>query len=466
MKENQVPGMAIAVVKDGKVILAKGYGYRNVKKKLPVTPDTLFAIGSCTKAFTATLLGMLADDGKLDWETPVRDYLPEFKLKDPVAGQLLNTVDLLTHRSGIPRHDMSWYNSSCTRLDLVKRLRHLDSSKTFRSTFQYNNFMFLSAGVLAERLGNASWEELMRKRLLEPLGMTASNFSVTSSQKTQNHALPYSKIDEKLTQIPFRNIDTVGPAGSINSSVNDMTHWLLLNLGKGKYKEKQLVKKATMAKIHAPQMVTGRPLPEDPEQFYLFYGLGWGVTSYRGHVVLRHGGGIDGFLADVLFLPRDNTGIVILTNSDSGSPFSSIVINHVMDRVLGLKPLPWAGRLKKRLEKFRKQAEDRKKKQDKDRKTGTTPSHALSDYEGLYENPGYGVLTVKKEGKGLTVSLNDISYNAGHYHYDMFRLTHKLFQQSYMARFETGKKGDVQHIHVNFEASVNDIRFTRKPATK
>ena len=227
MKDWKVPGVAVAVVKDGQVILSKGYGTRDADKQLPVTPKTLFAIGSITKSFTVTALGMLADDGKLDWDKPVREYLPEFRLYDQVASDHMTPRDLVTPRSGLPRHDALWYNSTFTRREMIERLRYLEPSKDFRSTWQYNNLMFLTAGYLAGQLAGTSWEELVRARIFGPLGMTGSNFSVTDSQKSPDFAQPYATVKEETKKIPFRGIDEMAPAGSINSNIEDMTRYLL-----------------------------------------------------------------------------------------------------------------------------------------------------------------------------------------------------------------------------------------------
>jgi CubicO group peptidase (beta-lactamase class C family) len=466
MKDHDVPGLAIAVVKDGKIVFARGFGYRNVKEKLPVTPDTLFPIGSCTKAFTATLLGILADEGKLDWDSRIRDYLPEFKLKDPVTDNLVTPLDLLTHRTGVARHDYSLYNAPASREELVKRLRYLDSSKSFRSGFQYNNFMYVTAGYMAGRIAGTTWEDLVQKKILDPLGMKTSNFSVEKLKKMKDYALPYTKMDNKLQEIPFRNIDAVGPAGSINSSIDEMAQWLLLNLNKGKWGDTRLVSGKTMAMIHSPQVAVGGTLPEDEERFYSFYGMGWFITAYRGHVQVTHDGGIDGFLADMTLLPRDNGGMVILTNSDSGDPCSLIIANNIYDRLLGLTPIPWSKRYKEKEEKYKLEKEKQKKKADAGRKTGTVPSHPLGDYAGEYEHPGYGVLTVKKDGDGLTVIFNGIRYNVEHYHYDNFRLSYKQFDRDFKASFHTGKKGEIDKIFIPFQTGVKDIEFTRKEPKK
>src|SRR5687768_3139337 len=222
LKDWHVPGVAVGAIQDGKVVLAKGYGLRDIEKQLPVTERTLMPIGSTSKSFTVSLLGMLSDEKKLDWDTPVRTYLQDFELKDEIATRLMTPTDLVTHRSGLPRHDAMWHATPLTRKDLYERLRFLEPSATFRQRYQYNNLMFLTAGVLAERLTGNSWESLVRQRLFTPLGMTRTNTSVTELAASDDFSRGYVEQADKAVLTPFRNIDAIGPAGSINSSVEEM----------------------------------------------------------------------------------------------------------------------------------------------------------------------------------------------------------------------------------------------------
>jgi CubicO group peptidase (beta-lactamase class C family) len=225
LKSLNNPGVAVAIVKDDEVIFAKGFGYRDVENKTPMTADTLLAIGSASKAFTTFTMGTLVDEGKLEWNTPVREYIPWFRLYDPFATERLTPRDLVTHRSGLPRHDAMWYNNyTASREEFVRRLAYLKPSADLRERFQYNNLMFLTAGYLIEVLTEKTWEDAVRARVLAPLEMKRTNFSVVDSQKDTDHALPYREHKDKIEKIPFRDITNIGPAGSINSSVNEMSH--------------------------------------------------------------------------------------------------------------------------------------------------------------------------------------------------------------------------------------------------
>jgi len=464
MAEWKVPGMAISIVKDGKLIFSEGFGFRDVKQGLKVTPQTLFAIGSCSKAFTAVTVGILVDEGKLDWDKPVRTYIPSFKLYDPFASERMTPRDLLCHRSGLPRHDTMWYGSSFSRKELFDRLQYLEPSKDFRAVWQYQNLMFMTAGYVVGQITGTTWEKFVAERILNPLGMKGSNFSVIESQKAPDFALPYREKENKVEQIPFRNIDEIGPAGSINSSVAEMANWVLLNLNKGKWGEKQIISEASLNQIHSPQMIIQQPLRYD-EILYSSYGMGWMITPYRGHLLLAHGGGIDGFTALVSFMPRDNMGVVIMTNM-SGTPVPQIVAYNAYDRLLGLDQVPWNKRIKDELDKSKAEAEKAKKEKDKDRKLNTKPSHPLEDYTGDFEHPGYGVISVVKEGEGLKATYNALSSSLNHYHYDIFELRNELRDITQKATFFTDTKGNISGLSIQMEPAAKEAMFTRMPEKK
>lgn len=464
MKEWNVPGLAVAIVKDSQVVYSKGFGFRDVEKKLKVTPHTLFAIGSCSKAFTAVTMGILVDEGKLEWDKPVREYLPSFKLKDTFASERMTPRDLVCHRSGLPRHDGMWYNSSFSRKELFHRLQYLEPSKDFRTTYQYQNLMFMTAGYLIGEISGTTWEEFTKERILDPLGMNGSNFSVEDSKKSDDFALPYREKDDKIIEIPFRNIDTVGPAGSINSSVADMANWLLLNLNKGKVGDKQVVSEVNLKEIHSPQMISSNRLRYD-ELFYSLYGMGWGITAYRGHSMLSHGGGIDGFTARVSLLPKDKLGLVILTNM-SGTPLPSIIAYNAYDRLLGLDPVDWHKRSKEQVEEAKKEQEKSKKEKGKEKKLGTKPSHPIEDYLGDYEHPGYGVASISKDGDQLKVVYNSIEYVMTHYHYDVFEIVNEMFGMTQKVSFISDVKGNIHQAAIEMEPAVDAVLFAKMPEKK
>lgn len=461
----KVPGLALAIVMNGEVIMSEGFGYRNVKEQLPVTANTLFAIGSSSKAFTAMCVGILSDEGKVDWDKPLRNYLPTFKLQDDFASARMTPRDLVTHRSGLPRHDMLWYGSAFTRKEMFDRLQYLEPSKDFRTDFQYQNLMFLTAGYLVEQISGKRWEDFVRSRIFTPLGMTNSNFSVHESQKAADFALPYQEKKEVVEQMPFRDITEVGPAGSINSNLNDMTKWVLLNLNKGKAGATQVISEAGLTQMHTPYMIIAQPL-KYTELSHGSYGLGWFIQNYRGHNRVSHGGNIDGFSALVSLFPQDNFGAVLLTNRN-GNPLPGIVNNYLSDVLLNLEPVDWNSRIKADVDKAKE--EEKKKESDEQaaRKPNTKPSHALADYAGEYEHPGYGVMKITTDGKTLKGSINAFTIAMEHWHYDVFRGTLLEDEEEKMLlSFSSNEKGDIDRVSVPLESAVKAIIFTRKAASQ
>ena len=461
MEEWKVPGLAIAVIKDDSVVISEGFGLRDVENDLAVTSETLFAIGSCTKAITAVSMGILVDEGKLDLDKPVREYLPDFRMYDPYVTEHMTPRDLVTHRSGLPRHDLVWYGSDLTRKELFDRLRYLEPSEGFRSVFQYQNLMYMSAGYLAGQIWGGTWEEFVQERILTPLGMENSNFSVTVSQKSSDFALPYAEGDGGTNEIPFRNIDAIGPAGSINSSVTDMIRWILLNLNKGKHGDQQIVSEESLRQIHSPYMVVSEPIKYD-ELLYASYGMGWGIGPYRGHNMLSHGGGIDGFSALVSMMPQSKIGMVILTNM-AGTPIPFIISCNVYDRLLGLDEIDWNQRIKNETEKAKEQAEENKKKADPFRKTGTQPSHPLEDYAGSFENPAYGTIHIEAESDHLKFIYRAKNISLNHHQYDSFHeKTEKPVSPHTIITFSTDAAGTIDSLSIKLEAAVSPMVFIRK----
>lgn len=463
LKDWKVTGAAVAIVKDDKLIYSRGFAMRNVKQNLPATPKTLFAIGSTTKAFTAAALGLLVDEGKLEWDKPVRHYLPAFKMHDDYVTEHMTPRDLVTHRSGLPRHDLVWYGSSFQRREMLDRLRYLEPSRGFRATFQYQNLMFMTAGILIEEVAGESWEQFIQKRFFDPLEMKTSNFSVTVSQKTSDFAMPYVEKKGEVQEVPFRNIDEIGPAGSINSCVDEMANWLIMQINKGKFKNRQIVSENSLKETHTPQIISGSVSRHD-ELLYPSYAMGWGVNGYRGHLMLSHGGGIDGFTALVSLLPKDKIGIVVLTNR-GGTPLPSIVAYNAYDRLLGLSQVPWNQRSKEDAAKAKEAEEKSRKEADAARKAGTKPSHSLQDYAGRFEHPGYGVVTIETESEQLKAKYNSFTSPLKHYHYDVFEASDEILERQKFT-FETNLKGDIDRLRVPLQSGVSDIVFTRMPEAK
>jgi len=464
MADFEMPGLGLGVVVNGQVVLAKGYGVRSLDTGLPVTADTLFAIGSSSKAFTTFVLGTLVDEGLVEWDTPVREYLPEFRMYDEHATAALTVRDLVCHRSGLPRHEATWYNADVSRAELVHRLRYLEPFADLREEYNYQNLMFLTAGYLIERVTGSSWEDNVRQRIFSPLGMDSSNLSVFDSQKTDNFAVPHHELDGKTVVIPFRVIDTIGPAGAINSSINDMTRWLQVQLGGGAVDGKRLIEEATLRDMHTPHMVTGGYPRAGDTSILQAYGMGWFLESFRGEYLVQHGGGIDGFITMVAFLPQRGIGVVTLSNATT-SGLSPIVNSLVIDRLLGHTDKDWLGEALAQM-KMGKEAQE-KAGEDKEltRITGTSPSHPLEDYVGEYSNPGYGVITIGMADGKLNAEFNSMTNVLEHWHYDVFDAPAGDSPLGLNGKFQFRNDfdGNVSELAAPLEPKVSDIVFKRLP---
>jgi CubicO group peptidase (beta-lactamase class C family) len=459
----EVPGCAIAAVRDHDVILATGHGRRDLGAELPVTPDTLFAIGSTTKAFTAATVGALVDDGLLEWERPLRDYLPELRLHDPVVTDRLSVIDLLSHRSGLPRHDLAWLgHPGRSRTELVRRLRFLPLSRDLRQEFQYCNLGYLVAGHVVEVLSGTPWEDYLRARLLAPLGMSRSNLSADDMSADPDHATAYERRQGVVVPVPQRPVTAMAPAGAVNSCAADMARWLLAQLGGGQVDGQAVMSPGTVARQHTPHML----MPEDrtfPASTRHAYGLGWMIGRYRDRRLAEHGGGIDGFLTECMLLPDDGIGVAVMTNTSS-SAMAPVVAYRVLDELLGLEPLDWYSSFKARFDAATAGIREARGAR---RVVREAPlPRPLGAYAGEYEHPGYGTLAITVEGDTLRPSFGTMDLSLAHRHYETFDLEwHELGDPSHVfpLMFLSDPDGDITALTVPFEPSVEPLRFERRP---
>lgn len=467
LKDWHAPGVSIAVVEKKQVIFVGGFGYSDLQKKTPVTENTLFAIGSCTKAFTASMVGMLQEEGKVDIDKPVRNYLPELKFQNEYTNAHATARDMMTHRTGVPRHDQSWYGSTASRTELLKRIEFLEPSAELRERYQYNNFMFMSLGVLVEKLTGKSWEENMRERILRPLQMNNTVLSIGEMEKSPDHSLAYAVLkDSIITPIPFRNIDAIGPAGSINSCSKDMANWLITWINRGNFQGKQIFPAWYRDQAITSQMATGGGVPDNelPDIHTSGYGLAWGMFSYRGHYRVQHGGGIDGFITATLFFPSDSIGIFVVSNQ--GQPTGAIS-NWIADRMLKLPYRNWDKVMLDEAKKAKSNAKQQPKSDSLNRHLNTTPSHPLADYAGIYSNPGYSNFSIELRHDSLYAKYNAYDIQLQHFHYDQFnaKVLGPLFEDDnpILLSFLLNNRGDVDRFTAALEAGVKDIEFKKQP---
>ena len=439
-----------------------GYGQRDIKNALAVTPQTVFPLASVTKSLTVATLAALVRQGKLDWDKPVREYLSDFRLWDPVATDRMTARDLVTHRSGLPRHDFAWYGATLSRRALYLRLRYLEPSKDFRSAYQYQNLMYMTAGYLAGELAGTTWEEAVRRTLFKPLGMRRTSTSIPELRRESDAARPYKKDDaEQVSEVPYYEDAALGPAGSANSCVADLIRYVQMHLSGGRFRGKAILSEADVTQMQTPQMVIPDVSPF-PEIGHSQYGMGFAVTSYRGRKLVSHGGALDGFSTLLSFLPQDGLGVVVLCNI-SGSSLPSVLAYQIYDRLLGLEPVPWSARLQELVAQG-KASEDAAKGQGlSPRKPDTHPSHPLSDYSGAYEHPAYGTVEIKTVGEGLEIGFHGFTSPLHHFHYDVFETPPDKLNnlERRKVRFETDWNGEISSLRIAFEPQVSDIVFAR-----
>jgi CubicO group peptidase (beta-lactamase class C family) len=469
LKEWHVAGVTVAVVEKNKVIMARGFGYKDYENKIPVTENTLFAIGSCTKAFTSSLLSFPMKDGKLDLDKPVNGYLPELRF---IKDEMTNTItarDMMCHRTGLPRHDLAWYSAKTRRDSLLHIIRYFEPSAPLRQMWQYNNFMFLAQGVLAEKLSGKTWEQLIKEQLFTPLGMNASNTSMNDHQKAPDFSLGYREEDGKIMRMKFMNIDAMGPAGSINSNAKDMANWVMMWINGGKFNGKEILPASYCNEAMSSQMVINGRLPtkEQPDVYINNYGFGWFLGSYRGHYRVEHGGNIDGFSSNTSFYPIDSIGVFVSVNQN-GSPLPNIIRNTIADRLMGLKFRDWHRFQKDAADKAKAAAKDLVKKDSAQQKKGTKPSHSIVDYTGIYKNDGYGAITIYQDKDSLKGTYNGLKFKLNHYHFDYFNFAFAADEadideeNAMKGLFTINVRGEIETLKLPLESSVDEIAFKKE----
>lgn len=469
-----VPGLSLAVVKDGQLILCEGYGVRDLAGPAPVTPETLFPIASCTKAFTVMSLGLLIDAGQLDWDKPIRHYLPAFQMWDAFATEHLTPRDLLAHRSGLPGHDMMWYASNFDRREIFARLRYLEPTCGLRTNFQYQNLMYGVAGLLVEEITGIPWEDFVQKEIFDRLGMCSSNFSTTTTQGSSDFAGPHLYWNGRLTGIPFQKQDAknhgTGPAGNICSCAADMAKWLRVHLDGGRMGDGVLISEGTLAQMHTPQIFFDDKEGRTRYGYeFTSYGLGWCLRSHKGQYLVEHDGMTDGFYSLAAFMPRHNMGVVALSNADAYySPVQSnlapnVIAYTLFDRLLGLEPADWNGLMKSGCEE--REAALRQYLSEHaaaEAKVEAPPSHPLDAYLGEYSHPGYGVVSIEKAGENLRMVINGkLTLPLEHCYYDIFDAVFEAIEQRQKISFLTDLQGNIYQVVCAMEPKVKEITFTR-----
>lgn len=438
----EMPGFAVAIVRNDSVIFAKGYGVTDINTNEKVDENTLFVIASCSKAFTTASLATLVDRGLIGWDDKVIKYLPDFQMYDPWVTNEMNIKDLVTHRSGLATFsgDMLWLGSKYDRKEVIRRARFLKPVSSFRTKFGYQNIMYSTAGEIIEAVTDTTWEDYIKEHFFKPLGMTRSNTSISELVKMKNIAKPHQRYNGGIRVISYYPVNNVAPAAAINSSVLDMSHWIRLQLGRGKYEEKKIFSEAQSREMWSNQLAFGTSN----------YGLGWSINYYKGKRVLDHGGGMPGMISNVTLIPEINSGFVILSNMETG--LTGAIKNKILDYFLGDDSRDWNTAFmdgwKQRLERY---AAENKRREDI-RVKDTSPTLPLDNYCGIYEDKMYGKAEVSmKEGKLFLQFLPSPTFRGqlNHYDYDVFYID---WEDEFLTR------GYVK-FSLDFNGKVKDMTF-------
>ncbi len=464
MQDWGTPGVAIGIVRNDSVLLAKGFGVKKLGSKEKVDAHTLFAVASNSKAFTAALIGMLVDEGKLTWDDRVVEHLNNFQMFDPYVTREINLRDLMTHRSGLPVFggDRLWIGGGKSREHIVHQVRYLQPSAPFRTKYQYNNLMWLVAGQVYAAVTGHSWDDGIKQRIFSPLGMGESNTS--TNQLKNNFAIPHESIDGKIRPIDYDNVDTVGPAASINSNVLDMMKWMRLNLSNGTFEGTQILSRRVSAEMQSIQ------IPNNISSFnreklnmrFSGYGLGYGIQEFKGYKMVRHSGGLSGMISLQVLIPKKNIGIIVLSNRAPNS-LPWVISYTILDQMLGFTQTDWNAEYLTLKEKSKKAREVKREQLLVERAHETQPSLKLSDYVGDYFEDFSGTAKVEMQDNRLQFNYKP-RYIADleHWHFNTFRVKWRnpIFDMpaESFATFKLDEKGTVSEVTITFYQPITFVK--------
>jgi CubicO group peptidase (beta-lactamase class C family) len=474
MQTFTVPGLSVAIVKDGKVVLAKGYGVRRIGEPAPVDARTRFGIASNTKLFTATALAILVEEGKLEWDKPVINYLPTFAMSDPYVTHELTIRDLLVHRSGLGlgAGDLLWWPpSTYNRKEIARRIRYIPLASSFRSAYAYDNVLYLVAGEVIEAVSGKSWEEFVRTRILQKVGMNDSDVRHSGAAEGGNVAGTHAEVNDTVRPVdPFAS-DNTNPAGGIMSGAADMAKWMMVQLDSGRVADgSRLFSPASARQLW--REVTPTPIGDVPAGMASLahlratmagYALGLNVRDYRGHILRQHTGGLPGYVSKLAMIPDLRLGVAVLTNQESGLAFESIVY-QVLDYYIGAKPPDYPDLFAQLRQKNREKLRQAQQKAAMTRDSSSGPSLPLARYAGTYRDPWYGDVVVAAEANGLSIRFSHTPALVGdlvHWQYDTFlaRWRDRELRADAYATFSLNPDGTVERLKVVPASEEVDFSF-------
>ncbi len=461
-RQFEVPGIAVAIVKDGKLVIAKGYGVRKLGEPAPVTPESLFRIASNTKAFTTAALGMLVEEGKIGWDDRVIDRLPWFQMYDPYVTREITIRDLLVHRSGLGLGAgdlMFWPATDFTRDEIIRRIRFLKPVSSFRSRYAYDNLLYLVAGEVIHAVTGITWDRFVQQRIFDPLGMSHTNSSTAALMAAADVAAPHARADGKLVALEQTDHDNNAPAGSINSCVADLAKWILSRLDAP---PKEAWSPQTILPIEDPPAGAPAALAALRPNFNA-YGLGWMLRDYRGHKLVYHTGTLAGYVSRTALLPDLKLGLVVLTNAEETGAHAAIGWT-ILDHYLGAPPTDWVAAFHELARIEQAEGEAAVRKASGARHAASKPSLPLHAYAGLYRDAWYGDVRVEDRGGKLAIAFTHTRQLTGeleHWQYDTFvaRWRDRTLNADAFVTFYLGADGAIEEVKVKPVSPLTDFSF-------
>jgi CubicO group peptidase (beta-lactamase class C family) len=475
-KTFDVPGIAVAVVKDGKVVVAKGYGLRKLGDPAPVTEHTLFRIASNTKAFTSAALAILVDQKRINWDDPVVQHLPAFQMYDPYVTREMTIRDLLTHRSGLGlgAGDLMFFPASdLSPEEIVRRLRFIKPATSFRSAYAYDNLLYLVAGsIIPAATNGTSWAEFLKTQIFAPLGMTDTVTDTYAFKAAKDAATPHNKLSGKLAALPQENVDNNAPAGALVSSVADLAKWLTVQLNGGVLDgNKRLFSAAQSREMWSP--VTILPIEEPGKEShpafsetrpnFQAYGLGWNLRDYRGKKLVSHNGALQGFVSRTVMVPDLKLGVVVLTNAEATGAHSAIA-NTILDRYLNAPETDWIAAYQARDHKEEQEAQEAIRKSSASRKADSKPSLPLAAYAGRYRDPWYGDVRIEEHAGKLSIYFThsaDLAGDLEHWQHDTFvaRWKNRTLDADAYVTFTLTPESEIGEMRMKAVSPMTDFSF-------
>lgn len=469
LKDWNAPGIGVGIVVNDKLVFAKGYGYRDYANKLPITANTLFPIASNTKLFTAMAAGFLVEEGRLTWDRPIRESVPTIQFYDNELNNTVTLRDMLAHRTGITRHDTIWYKSDYTTKELFERLKYLEPKEPPRQLFLYNNMMYAGVGYCIQLQSGKTWTDYVRERILSPLEMTHTVYSIADMQKAEDFGVPFTEKRDSLElyKIPYyEDTDGLAAAGAIISNIEDMSHWLIALMNNGKYAGQQILPSKVIQATLEPAIALPNTAGETRGWWELLnraYGMARWTASYRGHLIAFHGGDLPGFHSQISYMPNEHIGVIVFVIGDHTAPLYNPISFNVYERLLGLEPTPWTDRLLDIRMKNKAAGTEARSKAGAARVPNTRPSHPLADYVGEYEHPAYGILKIGLKDNQLQFDFHKIRFALTHFHYDRFDTPDDEQDGKWSVNFATNPQGDIDKATMSLDES--EATFVRRPPT-